>query len=345
VAVVVVTFNSCNDVADCFGSLGRALAGNREARVIAVDNASADGTVDRIRRDYPWVDVLPCDRNLGFAAGNNLGIRRALDAGCSFVYLLNPDTEVRQGFLDEAMGAALARPDAGAVQSLLLLHDQPDLVNSAGNQVHYLGFGYCGSFRRPARDVPDEVREIPFASGAAVLLRAEALATAGLLDDDLFLYQEDLDLGWRMRLAGWTAVLAPRSRVLHKYAFARGAQKLYYLERNRPLVLLKNLRWRTLAILFPLLLAADLGILLLALWSGWAGTKLRAMAYLLRPAAWRHVRRGRREQARIRKIPDSELVRHFTPSIEFEEMAGRQVGSVLNPVLASLWSLLRRCIP
>ncbi|HSB20649.1 MAG TPA: glycosyltransferase family 2 protein [Anaeromyxobacteraceae bacterium] len=343
-AVVVVTHGSRADVADCFGSLRRALAGRPEVDVIAVDNASADGTPERIRGDHPWVTLIRSDRNLGFAAGCNLGIRMALERGCRFVYLLNPDTEVRPGFLEEALAAARARPDAGAVQSLLLLHGEQDLVNSAGNELHFLGFGYCGSYRRPAREVPDEVREIGFASGAGTLYRAAALERVGLLDEDLFLYQEDVDLGWRLRLAGWTSVIAPRSVVLHKYAFSRSGRKFYYLERNRALVLLKNLRWRSLLLLAPLLAVAEMGVLAFSLSSGWALEKLRASAYLLRPAAWRIVARGRREQARLRAVPDAEIARHLTPVLEFEGVTSPFIRRLVNPAMGWIWRLVRPLI-
>jgi len=343
-AIVVVTYNSQADLADCFGSLYRAVEGRPEVQVIAVDSASTDETVERIRTDHSWVTVIACDRNLGFAAGNNLGIRRAQERGCSFVYLLNPDTEVAPGFLDEVLAVARAHPDAGAVQSLLLLHRERHLVNTAGNELHFLGFGYCGAFRHPVRDVPDHVREIAFASGACTLYRVAAVHQVGLFDDELFLYQEDMDLGWRLRLAGWKSVLAPRSIVFHKYAFSRGGRKYYFLERNRILVLLKNLRWRNLVLLAPLLALADLGVLAMSVRWGWAGEKLRAMAHLLRPSAWKHVRQGRREQTRLRVVADSEIARHFTSSLDFEGVTTPFIRNVVNPAMAWIWRLLRPLI-
>jgi GT2 family glycosyltransferase len=339
--IVVLTYNSSADLADCFGSLRRELGGRADVEVVAVDNASTDDTVPRLRAEYPWVTLLQSDRNRGFAGGNNLGIRQAVSRGCEFVYLLNPDTAIGPRFLDEAIEAANAFPDAGAVQSLLLLHAEPELVNTAGNELHFLGFGFCGSFRKPSRDVPDQVREIAFASGAASLYRATALEAAGLFDDDLFLYQEDMDLGWRLRLAGWRSLVAPRSKVFHKYRFSRGGGKYYFLERNRLLVLLKNLRWRNLLVLAPFLVAAELGILAIATSQGWARAKLRATAHLFRPEAWEHVRRGRREQARLRLVSDAAIVRMFTPILEFEGVTTPLIRRVVNPLMSGLWGVLR----
>jgi GT2 family glycosyltransferase len=341
ITVVVVTFEAEGYVDDCFGSLLGADTTGMEVRVVAVDNASRDGTVRRLRERFPEVEVVLNDRNLGFAGANNVGLRMALERGTDFVYLLNPDTTATPGFLREALAVAAAHRGAGAVQSLLLLAGEERLVNTAGNAVQFLGLGYCTRFRQPAASVPDAPAEIAFASGAAVLLRAEALRDAGLFDEELFLYQEDLDLGWRQRLAGWSAWLAPRSVVFHKYEFSRNPQKYFLLERNRALVLLKNLRLRNLVLLAPALAAGELGLAAVALRGGWFGQKARAWRHLLTPGAWRHVRAGRAVQRSIRQVEDSEIVRFWTGEIVFEGLAGPWLERVANPVLRGVWRVLR----
>ena len=341
VDVVVATFDAEAYVDDCFGSLRTADTAGLDVRVVAVDNASRDATVRRIRERFPEVEVVVNDRNLGFAGASNVGIRMALARDADFVYLLNPDTAVTPAFLREALAVAAAHPEAGAVQSLLLLAGEPDLVNTAGNAVQFLGLGYCTRYRQPATSVPDAPAEIAFASGAAVLLRAGALRAAGLLDEDLFLYQEDLDLGWRQRLAGWSAWLAPRSVVFHKYAFSRNPEKYYLLERNRALVLMKNLRARNLLVLAPALAAGELGLAAVAARGGWLGQKARAWGFLLTPAAWRHVRRGRAVQRAIRRVEDREVVRLWTGEVVFEGLAGPWLERVANPVLRVAWRMLR----
>ncbi len=341
VTVVVVTYEAERFVEGCFGSLRRAGRGDARVDVVAVDNGSRDGTVRLLRERFPEVTVVAAGKNLGFAEGNNVGIRMAMERGADFVYLLNPDTEVAPGFLVEALAVARERPEAGAVQSLLLLSPERELVNTAGNAVHFLGLGYCTRFREPAAGVPDGPAEIAFASGASTLFRVAALREAGLLDAELFLDQEDLDLGWRLRLAGWNVLLAPRSVVFHEYAFSRNPEKFYFLERNRALVLLKNLRARNLLLLAPALLAAELGLAAVALRGGWFPQKARAWGHLLRPAAWRHVRRGRRAQRAIRKVPDAEIVRHWSGDVVFEGLAGPWLERVANPAMRAVWRVMR----
>ncbi|MGZ6125547.1 MAG: glycosyltransferase family 2 protein, partial [Myxococcales bacterium] len=237
VALVIVTYESERHLDDCLGSLRACDRDGFALDVIVVDNASSDGTAQRLRRDFPEVLLLERPRNEGFAAANNVGIRFAAGRGARFVYLLNPDTIVEEGFLREALAVAAADQGLGGVQSLLLLADDRERVNTWGNAVHFLGFGYCGGLGAAASEAPRAPVEIAFASGAAVLFRLDALLAAGLFDDDLFLYQEDMDLSWRLRLSGWRLALAPRSVVFHKYAFTRNKSKFFFLERNRLLVL------------------------------------------------------------------------------------------------------------
>lgn len=325
----------------CFGSLRRTDTADLDLEVLAVDNGSRDGTVRAIREGFPEVTVVENGRNLGFAEGCNVGIRLAMERGADLVYLLNPDTEVTPGFLQEALAVSREHPRAGAIQSLLLLAGERGLVNTAGNAVQFLGLGYCTRFRQPASLVEDSVVEIAFASGACVLLRAAALREAGLLDEELFLYQEDLDLGWRLRLAGWTSLLAPRSVVFHEYAFSRNPEKFYFLERNSALVLLKNLRLRNLLLLTPALLAGEVGLAAVALRDGWFRQKARAWGHLLTPTAWRHVRAGRAAQRSIRRVGDAEIVRLWTGEVAFDGLAGPWLDRIVNPLMRLVWRALR----
>jgi len=338
-AIVVVTYQSAKDVDACFGSLAAARLGGAE--VVAVDNASSDGTPALIRERHPGVAVVEAGANLGFAAGNGLGIRRALAAGAEWIYLLNPDTDVDPGFLEEALSVGEADARTAAVQSLLLLHPDRDRVNTAGNEIHFLGFGYCGRYRAPRASVPDEPREIAFASGAAVLLRASALREVGAFDDVLFMYQEDQDLGLRLRMAGWRARLAPRSLVWHHYRFSKNPRKYFFLERNRYLVLAKNLRARSLVVLAPFLAAAELALLAVAAVGGWLPEKLRADAALFSAPLRVHVRAERARVRLLRRISDRELARWFTPALEFEGLEGAWLPRLLRWPMALAWRALR----
>jgi GT2 family glycosyltransferase len=344
VAVVVVTYNSTRFIDDCFGSLEGLDREGLDVEIVAVDNASTDGSAEALRR-FPFVTVLAQKENLGFAGGNNVGIRRAMENGADLVYLLNHDTVVTPRFLAEAVRVASADDHIGAVQSLLLLHPETDLINSTGNAIHFLGFGYCLDYRRPLAAWKHRgLGEIAYPSGAGVLLRTAALRATGLFDEELFLYHEDLDLGWRLRLAGYANVLAPHSIVHHKYEFSRSIAKYYYMERNRGIVLLKHLRLRNLLILSPFLIAAELGLFLASLRSGWWREKLRAYAYFLHPRAWGHILKERERSARLRAVSDRRIVSLFTPVIAYQEVAGPFTRYVANPLMTIVWTLIRPLI-
>jgi GT2 family glycosyltransferase len=227
---------------------------------------------------------------------------------------------------------------------LLVLGDEPDVVNSSGNHIHFLGFGYVGDYRRPRKDVPSGPRDIAFSSGACMLLPVPVLREVGLFDETLWLYHEDLDLGWRIRLAGLRNLIAPASVCRHHYEFSRALSKWYWMERNRWIVVLKNYRLATLILLLPAMWLADLGLLLMSAKAGWLGAKLRSLLWFWRPSAWRYLWHGRREVARIRRVPDRELLRHFTAVIDFPDFRSPVVTKLVEPVWKAMLAVLRALV-
>jgi hypothetical protein len=316
-----------------------------------VDNGAGDGSLAAARREVarlgsrlPRVVVHEPGANLGFAAGNNLALRAVIAAGADYAFLLNPDATFEPPALREAVAVAERTTQVGAVQSLLVLGDDPEKVNSSGNHIHFLGFGYVGGYLGARAAVPAAPHDIAFSSGACVLLPVPVLERVGLLDETLWLYHEDLDLGWRIRLHGLRNLVAPASVCRHHYEFSRATAKWYWMERNRWLVVLKNYRLPTLLLLLPALLVADLGLLVMAAKGGWLGAKLRALAWLLRPSAFRYLVRGRRAVAAIRRVPDRELLRHFTAVVDYPDFRSPVVAHVIEPVWKVMLALLRAVV-
>ena len=189
--------------------------------VVVVDNGGDLGELDGVK-------VVRPGAKLGFAAGNNLG---AKEAGGDALVFLNPDTVVAPGALD-ALVAPLEDPTVGIVSARLRLLDRPELLNSAGNEVHVTGIAWAGSYGEPAESVT-ELRDVAFPTGAAMAIRRDLFAELGGFTEELFMYQEDLILGWRVRLRGLRVVVSPAADVYHEYEFGRNADKQYLLERNR----------------------------------------------------------------------------------------------------------------
>lgn len=344
ITVIIVTYNSSRFIDGCFTALAQMDRTGLDVEIVVVDNASKDDSLAKLNA-YPWATVIVSEKNLGFSGGNNLAMQRAMDAGADYVYLLNHDTEVTPSFLVEAVKDAEVDPKIGAAQSLLLLHPDKELINSTGNAIHFLGFGYCLDYRKPYKEWKVPVRkEIAYPSGAGVLFRVDVLRKVGLLDEQLFLYHEDLDLGWRIRLAGYDVLLAPRSIVYHKYEFSRSISKYYFMERNRYLVFMKNLRPWTLAILAIPLFVSEFALLLASFRSGWWREKLKVYVYFFHLDSWKKLARERRVIQSQRVLSDREIVRLFQSTINYQEVAGPFTKYVANPLMTIAWVVMRALI-
>lgn len=207
VVIVLLNWNGREDTLECLDSLRFLRYPN--ARVLLVDNASSDDSVACVRARHPEVEVIVNAANLGFAAGNNVGIRRALAQGADYVWLLNNDTVVSS----EALGALVEEAQQGArvgvVGSVLYEYDRPLAVQAWGGGTLRPWLGITTQHTAPQARVDHIV-------GASMLLRAEMLREVGLLDEDFFFFMEDTELSLRARRAGWHLRVAPRSFVFHK---------------------------------------------------------------------------------------------------------------------------------
>lgn len=324
-----------------------------QAGVVVVDNASTDGGRELVAAEFPEVRLIPQSSNLGFAAGCNVGIGTARAAGSRWVLLLNQDAALEENTVAALAAFLEAHPGAGAVQPALYRAD--GLVNSLGNPLHYLGFSAAGgnglSVAQAERDATlPWLRDrrwrtsgvtIPAFTGAAVMIRMAALDDVGLFEEELFLYNEDLELGLRLRRAGWTLHLLGSVRAVHHYEFSRNLHKWYFLERNRHWTLLAHYRARSLAVLAVPLVAVESAVWAMAIRQGWAAEKWRSYLYWLRPGTVDHLRSRRQQLAARGGISDRELLRPASGQLVATEVSGHLIERVVNPVSALLWRLLR----
>ena len=319
-------------------------------RVYIVDNATTTATTATLRTMFPEAVIIPNTENAGWGGANNIGAQRALADGCDSIVFLNMDTVVDSGWLRALTTAAERDPAIAIVQSKLLLHstahrDGVPRVNSLGNALHFLGFGFCMGYGQPDDGrAGTAVRDIPYASGAALYVRGAVFHAIGGCNAEYFMYHDDLELCMKARLFGARIVLAPQSVVWHKYEFARSMRQVYWIERNRLRLLFECYRLPTLVLIMPPLLVMEIGILGASIFGGYAGAKLRSSAYFCSPRAWRHIRAARRRVQALRTIPDSVLLRDAVGTIAFQEVANPVLTYVVNPLLAAYWRVARRCI-
>lgn len=243
ISIVIVNWNSKDDLAGCLRALEAQT--DRDFTTIVVDNGSHDGSVAMLRADFPWVRLIEAGENLGFAEGANRGIDVCTTP---WVATLNNDTVVDPRWIEELRRAAKAGgARLGMLQSRVVFQRDPTRTNSTGVLLYRDGSAEDRDFNRPARD--DDPADEVFCptAGAALYRRAmleETRLPSGFFDRTFFMYFEDVDLGWRCRLAGWEARYVPSAKVLHAFQASTKRQRKAFLElhcrRNRVRMLLKN---------------------------------------------------------------------------------------------------------
>ncbi|MDD5341305.1 MAG: glycosyltransferase family 2 protein [Patescibacteria group bacterium] len=342
VAVIIVNFNGREYLDDCLKSLLNLDYPKEDLKIFLVDNASTDDSLEFVKHNYPAVDLIINKENLGFAAGNNLALEKAVAESFDFVYLINQDTVSEPDSLNKLI-SVLRDERVAAVQPRLMLWPEKDKVNSLGNSIHFLGFGFSsGGYQKFSGNLTP--REIAYASGAAVLIKTEVLKKIGLFDPDFFMYHEDLDLGWRARLAGYDILLVPEAVVYHKYQFSKSIKKYYFMERNRLICLLENYKLGTLILIFPTWLLMEIGLFIFSIKSGFWLEKLKVCGYFLKPKTWKKIRRERREKRAKRVTGDKEVIKFFTGRIEFQEIDNFFIKKIANPVFNLYWQIIKHLI-
>lgn len=273
-SVVIPNWNGLRFLPVCLDALRRQTHPSLE--VIIVDNASTDGSQDVIKRDYAWVKLIEFPDNRGFTGACNAGMGAAQGA---IIALLNNDTEVDPNWAAAVVDVFARHPEVGSVASKMLLFDKRDHIHTTGD--YFTIDGRAGNRGVWQQDVGQYDREeyVFSACGGSSAYRRVMLDQIGLLDDDFFFSGEDVDLGWRVNLAGWRCLYTPAAIVYHHLsATGGGVTASFYDGRNLIFILVKN---------FPA-----------ALWRKYGGLILRAQGR----QAWAAIRawRGKAARAKLR---------------------------------------------
>lgn len=343
VAIVIAVKNGRHYLPECLASIKSQSYLSSLIRVVLIDNGSSDSSVQYIKDSYPEYKLIVNTRNTGFTHANNQGYFLAQKLKADYIFLLNQDTIMEKNCLARLVDLAEENKKIAAVQPKLLLHPQKHLINSFGNSIQYLGFAYCDHYRQPDNLKDTEPMELPYASGAALLLKMPALKKTGLFDESLFAYHEDVDLGWNLRLLGYQVMLDPLAVVWHKYTFSKAKYKYYYLERNRLKVILQNYKLATLLVFLPALLAMEIGILAYSVKGGWMAEKLKGYLWLivhLPSILWRRYN----IQMKFRKVTDREILGMFVGAIKSEELKSPLLLYVANPLMFAYFWLAKKII-
>ena len=347
VAVILINYKDYAKkyLPECIASLRNQSYPKDSFKVFIVDNATSAETEKYLCETAPEAEIIPDERNTGFALGNNLAMEKALGANYDYIVLFNMDTIADPEWLSELVTAAEADKNIGAAQSLIQLHPETDKINSLGNEMHFLGFGFCRGYGEKVADVKRPILdEFFYASGAAVLYPVKVLRKVGLFDPDFFMYHEDTDLSWRIRQAGYKILLAEKSVMFHKYQFSRSILQFHYMERNRMIMMFENYRLGTLILIFPPFLFMELGMLAYAALRKTFWTKLKVYGYFFHWKNWQRMIKNKRAKAKLRKMSDRKLSRLIVGKLEFQEITNPILKYIVNPVFNIYWKIIRQLI-
>ena len=306
--------------------------------VVLVDNGCTDGAVERLR-EVPGIRHVGDGTNLGYSAGNNLGVAAT---SADLIALVNGDLVVSPDAMAELV-AALDEDDVAVAGGSIRLGDDPELLNSAGNEIHFLGFSWCGHFGEPASKWSAR-REIATAMGALVAFRRSIWDELGGFAEQYFVNHEDVDLCWRARERGYRILHVPSSVGVHRYEFARTPRKLYWSERNRLIFVLTCYERATLGLLAPVGVLSEAALALVALRQGWFDQKLDGWVWLWRNRAW--IRRRRAWVQDSRKVSDRDLAALLSTRLsQASNVALPKSLAPFDAMLAAYWAIVRRFLP
>jgi len=215
--IIIVNFNHSDDTFACIETLR-----HQEGvivRILVIDNGSEDDSLIRLKNQTSDYQLIASPKNLGFASGYNLGMRTCLENGANLILIINNDTLADSNMLSEMV--ALMAPDVGLVAPIIYYAERPTEVWSQGGRMNWLLMEVIDNHGRN-QPTPDLPFESDFLSGCCLLFNRKAIEKVGLLDEEFFLYYEDMDWSVRFQQAGYQKLVAPRAKLWHKVSRSSG---------------------------------------------------------------------------------------------------------------------------
>lgn len=262
VSIIIPHFNGKEILYNCLNSLEKTKYLNKE--VILVDNGSTDGSISDIEESFPWLRLIRNQKNFGYAGGCNSGLREAKG---KYVLFLNNDTIFESNWLDALVKAVERSEEIAACQPKLLAfgrRDTFDYSGAAGGLIDIYAYPFAMGriFFSLEKDYGqyDRSQDIFWASGTAMLVRRSVLDEVGTFEEDFFAHMEEIDLCWRLHLAGYRVVSSPQSVVYHNSGSTLrpdSYRKILLNHRNNLVMLVKNYEIKTLVWVFPIRLALE----------------------------------------------------------------------------------------
>lgn len=335
VSAIIVNWNGKNDTADCIQSLLD--QDHPDVEIIVSDNGSTDGSIKFLQERFSTsIRLLENGQNLGFGTAVNRGLKAAVG---DYLIFLNNDLVLAPNSLSELTALLESDDSIGAVIPKILYYEKRDILNSFGVLIHYTGIA-CPTKIDQVDDPDLEITET--ACGGIFMLPRKIYETVGGFDEDLFLYHEDHDLSWRIRLQGWKLMVTPKAVLYHHYKFNKGIRKFYFSEKNRLHIMIKNFECKTLLLIFPALLIVESAQWVHALLNGWLFLKIKS--YWELAALLPRILKKRKVIQTHRKISDKEIIRLYQGRLAVAGLNHPLMENILSPLLNAYWGLIRGLI-
>ncbi len=315
-------------------------------KIYIVDNVSSSETVELCQGLAPKASIIPSKGN-GWGHANNVGAEEAIKDGFDdYFFFVNMDTEFDPEFINEAIKVYEADKNIGVVQSKLLLHPPVNgeyMLNSKGNMLTFLGFGYCSGDGKKD-DTDDKIIDITYAAGAGILISKKNFLHIDRCDESFFMYHDDTELSFKIKLLGKRVVLAPKSVIYHKHEFGRSIMQVFFMERNRFRFLIQFFKIRTLILIFPAWLIMEVGMLPYEIKNKWFLTKLKVYLWFLNPKNFILVLKERKKIQTLRKVNDKKLIEGIVPIVDFQQVDNPALRYIANPLFSFYWKIIKPLI-
>jgi len=339
VSIVVLNYNAGKLLLNCIESIKKSSYQNIE--ILVVDNISSDNSQIECKKKFPDIKLIQNDENLGYCGGNNAGIKKAEG---EFIIILNPDTIVETNWIEELLNAEKEFGE-GLYQPKILSLNEENTIQSTGNMLHLFGFGFARDKGNKVIERKEEIEKVGYASGTCLFTTRKVLDKIGLLDEFLFLYHDDLDLGWRGAQIGINSFYVPKSKIYHveSYSLKWSSKKFYWLERNRKYCLLTHYSKDTYQKMKFSLILVDLFVWAFYFSKGFLGAKIRAEIDIRKNK--KIIYRKYHELEKKKTIPDKELIKNFPNEIFVPTNVSQEsMNQTFNSILTKLSKTVKKKI-
>tara|TARA_B110000438_G_scaffold109454_1_gene107368 strand:- start:498 stop:1544 length:1047 start_codon:yes stop_codon:yes gene_type:complete len=328
VSIIIVNYNAGKLLLNCVESVFS--SNNKNYEVIIVDNCSNDNSHRNCKKKFDEIKLIENSENLGYCEGNNVGIR---NASGDYLLILNPDTIIESDLIEKFLDT-IKNYGEGLFQGKNVAIDNDNILRSTGNWINLFGFGYARDKGTKESNKFFNVEEINYASGTCLFTSTKTMKKIGLFDSFLFLYHDDLDLGWRASCLNIKSFFVPTIKIRHvsSYNLKWSSKKFFWLERNRKYCLLTHYSQSTRNKIRLEIFLVDAMVFFSYLLKGMIKAKILADIDIFKNR--KIIEKKYEELEKVKIIPDKVIIKQFSDTIFIPDDISKELaGKIFNKIL------------